>query len=97
MSLFLVISESLADPKTQTKNQMTTEIKPLKKAITGMLPTENIKAMIKSLVEFGKFEVKTDWSSGTVSASWNGREVLSAIQKGSNGPWIYRHHPQLFA
>jgi hypothetical protein len=85
-------------PKTQTKNQMTTEIKPLKKAISGLLPYYHIEAMIEGMTKSGVFTITKDLECGTISAyhTASGREVFAAIQKTAS-QWIFRHHPQLFA
>ena len=77
---------------------MTTEIKPLKKAISGLLPYYHIEAMIEGMTKSGVFTITKDLECGTISAyhTASGREVFAAIQKTAS-QWIFRHHPKLFA
>ena len=77
---------------------MNIEIKPLKKAIAGVLPYYHIEAMIDAMTKSGVFTITKDLECGTISAyhTASGREVFAAIQK-TAGQWIYRHHTKLFA
>jgi hypothetical protein len=87
-----------ANPKTINTENMTTEIKPLKKAISGILPYYHIQAMIDAMTKSGAFTISKDLECGTISAyhTATGREVFAAIQKTAS-QWIYRHHAKLFS
>jgi hypothetical protein len=62
-----------------------------------LLPTKHVKAMVKAMETAAVFTLEKDWQSGVVRALHGKKEVYAAIQKGSGGHWIVRHHDQLFA
>jgi hypothetical protein len=81
----------------------TTTIRPLKstEAHTCMLPTNHVKSMVKAMRSVEMFEIEENYDYGTVKATFTDskgqtREVFAAIAKSANGPWIIRHHKELF-
>jgi hypothetical protein len=90
--------EAQRKPENLNTENMTTEIKPLKKAISGILPYYHIQAMIDAMTKSGAFTISKDLECGTISAyhTATGREVFAAIQKTAS-QWIYRHHAKLFS
>jgi hypothetical protein len=71
---------------------------PSKDSLACLKPNDHMEAMLRAIHSTGLFTVDLDADAGTVSAyhTKSGREVLAAIQKGEGGPWITRHHKQLF-
>ena len=61
-----------------------------------LLDTKNVKAMVKAMESAG-LTIEKDWQAGVVRAMYGKKEVYAAIQKGSGGHWIVRHHDSLFS
>lgn len=76
------------------------DLKPLasKDSHPCLLATVHVDAMLEALRQAGCFTIERDDEAGTARA-WHTatrQEVFAAIAKSAHGPWIIRHHKQLF-
>lgn len=65
-------------------------------AIPSLQKTSEISKMIKAIESAGVFTIERKDGSIKVYHTESKREVLKALQKGPNGPWITRIDKKLF-
>ena len=74
------------------------EDKPLVNATANLLPSSEVRKMVRAIRDAGVFSVQDE--VGTIKAvhTATGKVVFMALQKGGSGtPWIVRTHKKLFS
>lgn len=65
-------------------------------AITKLLTTEHINAMVKAMRKSNCFDIARTGETVVAKAIKSGEEVYRALKKGGADAWIVSHHNNLF-